>query len=273
MSGIAFSPNGMVMDFLRSCYTQNVKFVKGDETQVTPATWYFSKPTAKPFPGEQSFTSPTWDTVHPTETEIGFDATAPRLWSNGKNLNHSAGTKFAGSKEYFLEGQDTISGLPRGVNDTPVECIAKPTGVAIGGSLAPIPTVRWCDVPFPLPIYLRCKVTNSIDCKYYTADIVVKYYPTFAGFPGGYLGIDGWYGTYTVSGVTFYCYLARYGLLPPQHCISYIWNGINTNTPMIALTWQQNPILIQNHRDEWYELNCLNVPPFYFKCQMQWTEL
>jgi hypothetical protein len=125
----------MVMDFLRSCYSQRIRFVEHDPTKTALATWYFCKPGALVFPGDQAFGSPTWDSDHPTATSIGFDALAPRTYYNGKRLNRSSGQSFAGPKEWFLHGQPTVQNLPRGSDLTPRVCIPSPTGLATGGQV------------------------------------------------------------------------------------------------------------------------------------------
>ena len=136
------------MDLLRSCYTQNLLYQQGSPNFVR-GTWYFAKPGAAVFPGLQSMTSGTWDTVHPTVTTIGWDATKPRTYYNGRRTNHSDGKTFAGPIEYFTLGQPSPAGLVRGVNGTPAVCIARPAGVAKGGSIQPPP-------PPPPPVPVPC---------------------------------------------------------------------------------------------------------------------
>lgn len=133
-----FDPNGMVMDFLRSCSSQAISFVEHDPTQQALATWYVAAPTALVFPTEHAFGSPVWDTVHPTATTLGFDATTPRVYYNGRRTNASDGTTFAGTASFFQIGAPSRAPLERGVNETPVECLRAPFGIVTGGLCVPI---------------------------------------------------------------------------------------------------------------------------------------
>jgi hypothetical protein len=125
------------MDFLRSCYSQRIRFVKDDVTKMAVATWYFCKDGSKPFPGDHAFGSPTWDSFHPTITTLGFDAVAARMWTNGRRINSSDGSKFAGPKEFFMSGADAQAPLPRVKNGTPLECVPGNPGLFKGGSVGP----------------------------------------------------------------------------------------------------------------------------------------
>ena len=137
-----FSPNGMIMSFLRSCYRQRIMFVAGDPTQTTVATWYRCGPDAKVFPFLSAFGSPTWDTDHPTITEIGFDATTARPWYNGRRINSSLGQTYAGDRLDFLNGAAAPGHIPRAFDGTPVECLQPPFGLAGGGSGVPSNVAR-----------------------------------------------------------------------------------------------------------------------------------
>jgi len=130
---VPFDPNGMVMDLLRSCSRQNMRFVVGDLITQAEATWYRTAPNAKTFPTPHVFGSPVWDTFHPMPTDIGFNASAPRTYYNGRRINSSTGRKWAGPLPYFRAGAPAAGDLPRGFNGTPVECLAQPPGLALGG--------------------------------------------------------------------------------------------------------------------------------------------
>jgi len=122
------------MDVLRSCSRQKIRFVENNPLDMADATWYRAAPTAKPFPEPHSFGSPVWDTVHPTLTDLGFQAQLPRTWTNGKRINSSRGEKWAGPVDYFITGAPAPAFLPRAINGTPVECLERPLGLFLGGS-------------------------------------------------------------------------------------------------------------------------------------------
>lgn len=124
----------MVMDLLRSCYRQRIRFVDGDPSQTAVATWYFAAKTAKPLPFPHAFGSPTWDIVHPTPTTIGFNAEASRSYYNGRSLNSSPGDRFAGQAAWFVRGAPQPANLPRTLNGTPLECLTPPLGLQLSGS-------------------------------------------------------------------------------------------------------------------------------------------
>lgn len=138
MNLVPFDPNGMVMDLLRSCSKQLMMPVANSPLTKVLATWYRAAPTATVFPGEHSFGSPVWDSEHPTTTTLGFDANAPRIYYNGKRENASDGTRFAGPADYFVNGAPALALLPRGVNETPVECLLPPWGLVTGGQAIPV---------------------------------------------------------------------------------------------------------------------------------------
>jgi hypothetical protein len=127
----------MVCDFLRSCYSQKISYVAGDPSIQATATWYFAAPGALPLPTGNAFCSPTWDTVHPTATTLGFDATSKRTYYNGKRLNASDGTNYAGPLAYFTEGAPGPAVLPRSSDGfTPLSCIP-PAGKFLSGTCIP----------------------------------------------------------------------------------------------------------------------------------------
>lgn len=138
MNGVPFDPNGMVMDFLRSCYTSRIAYQQGNSLVQSDATWYFAAPGALCFPGPHAFGSPTWDTVHPTLTDLGWQAQAPRRYYNGRRLNSSDGTQFAGPESYFLVGSPVGATLDRTANGTPLECVPPPYGLVLGGQGFPV---------------------------------------------------------------------------------------------------------------------------------------
>ncbi len=122
------------MDLLRSCYSSQIEYAPG---KVATGTWYWCAPTALPFPAPHNFGSSIWDTEHPTATSIGWNAFASRPWYNGRRLNSSNGTSYAGPLEFF-QGQCPGPGpLPRGTNGTPVECLQPPYGLTKGGLCVP----------------------------------------------------------------------------------------------------------------------------------------
>lgn len=131
----------MVMDFLRSCYKQRLRYLANDPTQTEVGTWYFCRSSAKEFPYAHAFGSPTWDTFHPTPTVLGFSATSPRSYYNGRRLNNSDGTTFAGPASWFLHGAPLPVQLPRGADGTPIECLHPPFGLVGGGQVVPVVAV------------------------------------------------------------------------------------------------------------------------------------
>jgi len=137
LTGLDFDPNGMGMDLLRSCYSQRLNYITNDAVTTALARWYFCAPDALCFPGDHAFGSPTWDQIHPTVTGLGFDATGPRGYSNGRRSNASKGQMYAGPLQYFEVGQPSIGSLDRGSSGTPVECLEPPYGLAGGGLAVP----------------------------------------------------------------------------------------------------------------------------------------
>lgn len=123
----------MIMDVLRSCSRQKIRFVAGDLAAEEVATWYFAAPTAKAFPEPHAFSSPVWDTIHPMTTAIGFNANASRSYYNGKRTNSSKGQSYAGPLRFFQEGCDEPANLARAMNGTPLQCLDLPAGFWFGG--------------------------------------------------------------------------------------------------------------------------------------------
>lgn len=127
------------MDLVRSCYKRRIRYVAGDPSQTAVATWYFAAPGARAFPFPHAFASANWDSVHPTAVVLGDDESFPRSWYNGRIINRSDGTDFAGPPQFFADGADMPALLPRGQDGfTPIECLKPPFGIAIGGLSEPI---------------------------------------------------------------------------------------------------------------------------------------
>jgi hypothetical protein len=138
LSLVPFDPNGMVMDLLRSCYRRPIRYVAGDVSITSPATWFFAKETALPFPGPHSFGSQNWDSDHPFDPAIGEKGSSKGTYYNGRPLNRSDGRNFAGPKGFFLAGCDTPANLPRGTDATPLICLERPLGKMAGGFGVPV---------------------------------------------------------------------------------------------------------------------------------------
>ena len=211
----------MGMDFLRSAYTQRVRYDASDPSKTTICRWYRAAPTAKVFPFEHAFGSPTWDQEKGIQTAIGFDATAPRTYSNGKRTNTSDGTKFAGPAEFFRTGQGSAPAIALGVNATPVDCIRLPAGIALGGGGQLITG----NIPCPcygrsIPATVNFSMTNTgtvfpFNCVIPNATGRMTFDPNFKGFGGANQFPNGaWVGRYTqggnAQGVAFGC-----GILGP----------------------------------------------------------
>lgn len=128
----------MGADYLRSGYTRLMRFVAGDPSKHCAARWYRCAPTAKPFPYVHSFGSANWDGARGFITPLGDDATVGRTYYNGRRLNRSRGTTFAGPAEFFRDGAPAIGEIPRAFDGTPVECLLPPFGLAGGGLSVPV---------------------------------------------------------------------------------------------------------------------------------------
>lgn len=125
------------MDFCRSGYTGFVQYVEGDPSAVTLARWYIAAPTATAFPVPHAFGSPIWDEVAYTPTLGWITRPSKRNYYDGRRVNTSDGTRFAGPIEFFQRGAPGPGTLRRGVNGTPVECLTPPYGIALGGRAVP----------------------------------------------------------------------------------------------------------------------------------------
>lgn len=110
-----------------------MRYVKGDTSYFFNAFWFFCKPTARAFPGVHRFGSANWDYKRGLPSPLGDDATNRQLYYNGRNLNRSDGTKFAGPQVYFEEGAPGPGTIPRGQDGTPIECLEPPFGKVGGG--------------------------------------------------------------------------------------------------------------------------------------------
>jgi len=130
------------MDYGRSCYRRRMRYVAGDLGAFTPVTWYFCAPTAVPFPTQHRFGSANWDMERNWFSDLGDDAQSTRTYYNGRRLNRSDGTTFAGPLEYFQLGAPAAGPIPRGFGGTPVECLKPPFGLAKGGTMIPVDVVR-----------------------------------------------------------------------------------------------------------------------------------
>lgn len=173
----------MVMDLLRSCSVQSMRYVQGDPSTVELGWWYFAKSSALPFPVPHRFGSPVWDTVHPTPTSLGFNAEAVRAYYRGTPLNSSDGTRFAGRLEDFVKGAEGAAALPRGSNWTPRECLLPPFGIMSGGessdaglAVGGLLSGGICEVAYP----------PGVACAYCSGSTPSMLKVTLSGFSGSY---------------------------------------------------------------------------------------
>lgn len=219
------------MDFLRSCYKQRISYVKGNPGITALATWYFAAPTALPFPSHHSFGSPTWDSEHPGITTLGFDATGPRTYYNGKRLNRSDGTTYAGPLICFKEGTDSPANLPRGRDATPIECLDPPFGILTGGSgLYALPGrggLLTGGQGVPLPSGVAC-----VNCPGFTPLTVSV---TLSGFSGVYAVYNGAHTlTQTVSPCIWTVSLGGTKTITAVRGAGNAWNVFLTAAPTAA---------------------------------------
>jgi hypothetical protein len=114
-----------------------MRFVVGNPSIDTHAMWYFAAKTALPFPTPHAFDSANWNTVHPTRSLLGDQDQARRRYYNGRRLNISDGTSFAGPLAFFQNGCPAIGDLPRGPGNTPLVCIRPGGGIFKSGTLLP----------------------------------------------------------------------------------------------------------------------------------------
>lgn len=220
MNLVPFDPNGMVMDFLRSCSRQKISFVENDPSTQVPAIWYYAAPTAKAFPTEHAFGSPVWDSVHPTVTTLGFDATKPRSYYNGRRINTSDGTSFAGPASFFQIGCPAPALLPRGVGDTPVECLDPPFGLVTGGLCLPTVPARG---GLRTGGFSTQPIIPGVPCANCPGVTSLTMTVTLGGFPVPYTDYNGTF-VLTQSLVPCTWFLARSG----THAITLIRNTATT---------------------------------------------
>lgn len=178
----------MVMDISRSCFRQALRFVRNDLGEQVYGTWYRAAPTALPFPIPHRFGSPVWDNERGEFSDLGFNAQTPAAWVDGRRLNSSDGTKFAGPLEYFVEGCPAPAQLPRGTNGTPVECLRPPFGLMTGGTATQIT---------PAAGGLRTggsttpSYTPGANCANCPGDAPLTITVTSSGFTGAYVDYNG----------------------------------------------------------------------------------
>lgn len=161
MNALGFDPNGMVMDYGRSCWSGQVRFVRDNATIKQAAIWYIAKETAKAFPGQHAFGNPIYDSDKGLQTTIGWVAATTKNYYEGDPLNASDGTSFAGPAEYFLDGQPPsgVTPLVRGVDGTPLDCLGTLGAVGSGHSIPPYSVSPSCVAPVVMPSALQAKLS------------------------------------------------------------------------------------------------------------------
>lgn len=200
---MGFSPNGMIMDLLRSCYSQQVLFNRDDVTAETTCRWYFTNPEAKVFPSWHTFGSPTWDTAHPTVTTLGWDDTTTRSYDKGARTNVSDGKGYAGALEFFQQGQPSgTDPLVYGVGNTPVVCLPGMAGLRKGGK-GQFSAISTClPVDMPRVIYSRLRITAPDGSGTFHLSLGWNPNYLYAGFP---VNVDkgAWTCDFTFVGIRF----------------------------------------------------------------------
>jgi len=117
------NPCGLIMDYLRSCYTTEMVFRDGDS--AVEVEWYWTDPGAKCFPGWSRFSSGNWSSRDQVAGDLG-EQPGPKPWRNGSkpangwtgDLNAVACAKL---KESWWQ-----YGIPTGEDTGPLDTEGRP---------------------------------------------------------------------------------------------------------------------------------------------------
>lgn len=122
---VSFSPCGMAMDVLRSCYPARMRF---DETRPdlwTDIEWFWCLPGAKVFPGYHRFASTHYDSqLTQTDQSLGEEEQDFPPWRRGDPPAIATGQQYCGDIKKFQHGVNLTHGpyVMRDSSGLPVCC-------------------------------------------------------------------------------------------------------------------------------------------------------
>lgn len=162
------NPCGSVVDYLRQCYTAEMRINRDDAATTVPVAWYFTDDLGgadrrRTVPYEHPFGSRNWDLGEEYETVLG-EVYSPRPWYSGRAPVELSGIGICGSAAAWQNGAgsgDFIPPLNRGTGQ-PCCCgpgtISYNGGAVIGGGLPYCAAAEW--------IYFFEGITNGTcpDC-------------------------------------------------------------------------------------------------------------
>jgi len=170
------NPCGLVMDFLRSCYSCEMVFREGD--QPIPVDWYFVDDNAQAFPGFHSFGSANWVNRQSEAGALG-EQPGPRPWRDGsKPINAGTGNTFALQCASNVDPEWWRTGIPSGEESGPYNAEGLPE-CCVTGPPSNLPCEDCGAVPdVDMALTFSCPGCPDLDAT--------SWLLTFNAFPGNW---------------------------------------------------------------------------------------
>jgi len=104
----------MIVDYLRSCYSCEMRFVTGDPSRLSPVSWYFADDDADILPYYNRFSSRNYDrdAVATADSSLGETTVPPHPWRNGSPLETYEGIGTCTSAALWSGGMPTVPATP-----------------------------------------------------------------------------------------------------------------------------------------------------------------
>lgn len=146
MNLLGFSPCGRVMDYLRSCYSTQMRYEAGDPTKVATVRWYFADPNQKGLSYPHCFGSLIWFSGQGNPL-VGEVEGAKRVYAKGQKVGNPTTCAMTAPADWWINGQPPgTPALATAADGTPLICLNQ--NMLMGGGLGDGPVDFWTSVPF-----------------------------------------------------------------------------------------------------------------------------
>lgn len=147
----ALNPCGSIVDFLRQCYTCEMRINRDDAATTIPVVWYFVDDLAgadrrRAIPYEHPFASRNWDLNQEYETVLG-EVYSPRPWYNGRAPVELSGIGLCGSAAAWMNGAGSLDSIPPLNRATGQPCCCGPGAVSFTGGPSISGGLPYCAAP------------------------------------------------------------------------------------------------------------------------------
>ena len=243
-----WSPCGLAVDLLRSCYSTDMAFYSGDLTQTCKVHWYFVEEGTPFLDFYHTFGSGNWADQTQDWPGVGEVLGAARPWRDGSTVGDAPGLVECGTLDQWQNGQPEPPATPVPVDQfgTPICCGQTFTGFGTAGtfkgaSAEPfvIQTITTACTPAPLPVSMVARFSASGGCECLDGvEVPVAWDPTFSHWGGSFTACSAPESNvnFACDGETFVCAMGTETLGGCETLIGYAVSGTYGADPELTAT-------------------------------------